>query len=95
MFLTLFVMQGVLFVACLSYGLEILGSRLGIACVQVWQKIVAPFVSMGSGLAPVLLSVWAILPPRRLLVSFAALAAREVWADLALLAACVIVLVFW
>lgn len=94
-FLVLFVMQWGLLACCLAYGLEILGATLGIAGGQPWQLAVAPFVIMGGGLAPVLLSVWAILPLRHPLVPSTALAGRERGADLALGVSCVIVLVLW
>ena len=94
-FLTLFVMQWGLFASCLAYGLEILGETFGIGGIQSWQQIVAALVVMGGGLATTLISVWAIIPPRQLLAPSPVLARRERWADLALYASCIIVLVLW
>lgn len=94
-FLTLFVMQWALFAACLAYGLEILGAALGVAGERPWQKIAAPFVIMGGGLAPVILAVRAILPLRHPIAPSPVLARREGWADLALAMACAVFLVFW
>jgi hypothetical protein len=91
-FLILFVMQWGLFACCLAYGLEILGETLGIAC---HQEAVKAILVMGGGLLPVLLSVWAILPPRHAASPEPVLARREAWADLALSAACVVFLVLW
>ncbi len=94
-FLALFVMQWALFAACLSFGLEILGSALGSAGDRPWQKVAAPLVIMGGGLIPVILAVRAILPPRHPASPSPRLARRERWADLALYLACVVFMAFW
>lgn len=94
-FLTLFVMQWGLFASCLAYGLDILGDTWGLAGNHPWQKNVAGITVMGGGLAATLMSVAAIVPPRRVLAPSPGLARREGWADLALYASCVIILVLW
>jgi hypothetical protein len=91
-FLVLFVMQWGLFGSCLAYGLEILGPRLGLNEIN---SVAAALLVMGGSLAPVLIAVWAMLPPRYPPTPSAALVRRELRADLALYAACVIFMVFW
>ncbi len=94
-FLILLVMQWGLFACCLGYGLDILGAAWGLLGQQAWWKNATSISAMGGGLAVTLLSVWAIISPRYPPAPLPGLVRREEWADLALYASCVIILVFW